>query len=261
MTQNVRHKIRESAAQRRERLKHLDRRLHALVFIAALLSIPVAVQPGDITGTLLVVDILAWSIFVFEAVVKINAHGRREYLRNRWNWVDLGIIVLSAPYHLATGIAFIASLGSIARLARLVRIALVMLKVLREGRSILSRRNVPAAVGVVALATTSVAGFVLVVERNAGNPSFDSFGDALWWSLVTLSTVGYGDIAPTTTGGRIGAVVLMLVGIAFLGTVAATLASLFVDVDEQAERDAIASLQDEVASLRSSIEALTAKLD
>lgn len=261
MTKGVRHKIRETARERRQRLTRLDRRLDVLVFIAALMSIPVAVQPGDLTGTLLVVDILAWAIFVLEAVVKVNAHGRAEYLRDRWNWVDLGIIVLSAPYHLATGLAFVASLGSLARLARLVRIALVMVKVLRQGRSIMSRRNVPAAVGVVALATTSAAGFVLVMERNAGNDDFETFGDALWWSLVTLSTVGYGDISPTTTAGRIGAVFLMLVGIAFLGTVAATLASLFVDNQSEEDASDIAALRAEVASLRTSIETLTAKLD
>lgn len=257
----VRQRIRETARQRRERLARLDRRLDVLVFIAALLSIPVAVQPGDLTGTLLVVDILAWSIFVLEAIVKVNAHGRPEYLRNRWNWVDLGIIVLSAPYHLATGIAFIASLGSLARLARLVRIALVMVKVVRQGRSVMSRRNVPVAAGIVALATTSVAGFVFVVERNADNSPFETFGDALWWSIVTLSTVGYGDLSPTTTAGRIGAVILMLVGIAFLGTVAATIASMFVDDRMEPDEDDLAALRDEVAALRSSIEALTARLE
>ncbi len=261
MATGVRNKIRETARQRRERLARLDRRLDVLVFVAALLSIPVAVQPGDLTGTILVVDIVAWSIFVFEAVVKVSAHGRAEYLRERWNWVDIGIIVLSAPYHLATGIAVVASVGSIARLARLVRIALVMVKVLRQGRSIMSRRNVPAAVGIVALATTAVAGFVFVVERGSGNEGFTTFGDALWWSLVTLTTVGYGDLSPVTTGGRIGAVLLMLVGIAFLGTVAATLASMFVgNADEPPESD-IVQLRDEVAALRASIDHLTTKLD
>lgn len=261
MTQGVRHKLRETARQRRERLARLDRRLDVLVFIAALLSIPVAVQPGDLTGTILVVDIVAWSIFVFEAIVKVSAHGRKEYLRERWNWVDVGIIVLSAPYHLATGIAFIASLGSIARLARLIRIGLVMVKVLRQGRSIMSRRNVPAAVGIVALATTTVAGFVFVVERDSTGGGFETFGDALWWSLVTLTTVGYGDLSPVTTGGRIGAVILMLVGIALLGTVAATLASVFVGNEDASPEADIVQLRNEVAALRSSIDALTAKLD
>jgi voltage-gated potassium channel len=53
--------------------------------------------------------------------------------------------------------------------------------------------------------------------------------NALWWSIVTLTTVGYGDIAPTTTGGRIIGAILMLVGIGVLGMFTATIASVFVE--------------------------------
>jgi len=54
-----------------------------------------------------------------------------------------------------------------------------------------------------------------------------AFGDALWWSFVTTTTVGYGDISPATVGGRIVAVVLMLVGIGFLGMFTASVATYF----------------------------------
>ncbi len=257
----VRDHLRETAAQRGARLAALDRRLDVLVFVAALMSIPAAVEPGDLSGAILVIDIVAWLIFVLEAIVKVSAHGRREYIADRWNWVDLAIIVLSAPYHLATGIPIIARLGSLARLARLVRIALVMAKVLRQGRSIMSRRNVPVAAGIVALSAMAIAAFVFFMESRAGNEQFGSFGDALWWSLVTLTTVGYGDLSPVTIGGRIGAVALMIVGVAFLGTVAATLASFFVDEESSAADTEIALLRSEVADLRRSIETLTARLD
>ncbi len=251
----------ETPRQRLRRLARLDRHLDVLVFVAALLSIPVAAQPGDLSGTMLVVDIVAWLIFVFEAVVKARAHGRREYLADRWNWADLAIIVLSAPYHLATGIAIIARLGSLARLARLVRIALIMAKVLRQGRTLLSRRNVPAAAGLVALACFSLAAFVFIAERNSDGSGFATYWDGLWWSFVTLTTVGYGDLSPTTTGGRIAAVFLMIVGIAFLGTIAATLASYFVGVEEEQPDSELSQLRTEVAELRRSIDALTARLD
>lgn len=52
--------------------------------------------------------------------------------------------------------------------------------------------------------------------------------DALWWSFVTTTTVGYGDIAPTSTGGRFVAVFLMLVGIGFLSTLTGTISSFFI---------------------------------
>ena len=56
-----------------------------------------------------------------------------------------------------------------------------------------------------------------------------SLFSAFWWSIVTLTTVGYGDISPTTTGGRIVAILIMFLGIGLLGTLSATIASVLVD--------------------------------
>lgn len=58
----------------------------------------------------------------------------------------------------------------------------------------------------------------------------ESFGDALWWSFVTATTVGYGDISPVTVPGRIIAAVLMLVGIGFIGMLTGTIATFFINV-------------------------------
>jgi voltage-gated potassium channel len=59
------------------------------------------------------------------------------------------------------------------------------------------------------------------------NPEFATFGDSLWWAIVTLTTVGYGDIVPETTTGRIAAVMIMITGVAVLGLLAGSLASFF----------------------------------
>ena len=55
------------------------------------------------------------------------------------------------------------------------------------------------------------------------------FPDALWWSIVTLTTVGYGDISPETTGGRIVGITIMIAGIGFLGILTANIASILVE--------------------------------
>jgi voltage-gated potassium channel len=65
------------------------------------------------------------------------------------------------------------------------------------------------------------------VAESPTNEEFDTFGDSLWWGIVTLTTVGYGDIVPITEKGRIAGTFLMLTGIATLGLIAGTLASAF----------------------------------
>jgi voltage-gated potassium channel len=74
--------------------------------------------------------------------------------------------------------------------------------------------------------------------ERARNPTINSFGDALWWSVVTATTVGYGDVSPISTEGRLIAVVLMLTGIGVIGVFTASVASLFFEQDQAApERD------------------------
>ena len=67
-----------------------------------------------------------------------------------------------------------------------------------------------------------------IVERAEHHKhGFETYGDSVWWAFVTLTTVGYGDLVPETRVGRVTAVFVMLTGVAMLGTVAASLASLF----------------------------------
>jgi voltage-gated potassium channel len=95
---------------------------------------------------------------------------------------------------------------------------------------------------------------VLDAERRNHDASITDFGDAMWWAVTTMTTVGYGDEYPTTRPGRLVASVLMVAGIALLGTVTATLASWLVDqVRAEEER--------EVSDLRTEIEVLNLKND
>ncbi len=78
---------------------------------------------------------------------------------------------------------------------------------------------------IVIFQTASV--LILVFESQDSMANINTSGDALWWSLVTVATVGYGDKYPITTGGRIVALFLMIVGIAMFGIFTSTLSDWF----------------------------------
>jgi len=80
------------------------------------------------------------------------------------------------------------------------------------------------------------AWLVLLFEENAKDSNIHNYPDALWWAIVTVTTVGYGDRYPSTTGGRVVAGVLMLVGIGLIGVLTATVASLFIKEHTDANR-------------------------
>jgi voltage-gated potassium channel len=98
-----------------------------------------------------------------------------------------------------------------------------------------------------------VAGAVQA-ELNAGE--FESLWDGIWWAIVTVTTVGYGDLYPTTVSGRIIGIGLMFLGIGFLAVLTATVASQFVKSDRADETteilEALRRLEADVAELKKS---------
>ena len=66
------------------------------------------------------------------------------------------------------------------------------------------------------------------VEHDAPGATITTFRDAMWWAVVTTTTVGYGDYTPVTAAGRSIATAVMIVGVGLIGTVSASVASWFV---------------------------------
>ncbi|MFD3333368.1 potassium channel family protein [Streptomyces sp. NPDC058700] len=105
---------------------------------------------------------------------------------------------------------------------------------------------------------------VLHVERDAPDGNIKTLGDAVWWSFTTMTTVGYGDHAPTTGLGRVLAVGLMLSGIALLGVVTANIAAWFIsrferdDAAERRQTELLETLTREVRELRAEVSRLSA---
>jgi voltage-gated potassium channel len=235
------------------------------IVVSAVLPLVIVPESNGWVGV--VVGVISWLVFLADYVV--HARHLDHYGRTRLGRFDLFVVIATAPWFLLPG----AQAGQFVVLLRLARLArLVMAS--RGARRLFERlgRVALAAVGVVVIGS-----LVAYHTEHPVNPGFATIGDALWWGIVTLTTVGYGDIVPKTQTGRWVAVVIMITGVAVLGVLAGSLASFFrldngtpaavsppADEAEHAAATssdaALQALTAEVSALRHQVESLAARL-
>jgi voltage-gated potassium channel len=105
------------------------------------------------------------------------------------------------------------------------------------------------------------AWLVMLFETNAAGSNIHSYKDAIWWAVVTVTTVGYGDRFPVTDGGRAVAVVLMMVGIGLIGVLTATVASFFMQEHTDANKEQLQATHEDLGGQLSDIDARLARLE
>jgi voltage-gated potassium channel len=215
----------------------------ALIFLAVY-AWPI-LQPGlnnDLKRLLTAIGAGIWALFVLDYVTRFAlASDRRRFVSR--HLFDLAVIALPMIRPLRA-LRVLTILGFLNR---------------RSGTAFRGRviAYVIAATGMIVF-IAALAG--LDAERGRRGANIETFPDALWWAVSTITTVGYGDRYPTTGTGRLVGVGLMLAGIALLGVVTASLASWFLERIEQltkSERRAEVTLEHvlaEVKALRSELE-------
>jgi voltage-gated potassium channel len=104
-------------------------------------------------------------------------------------------------------------------------------------RAVFRRGNLIRFLGAALLLVLNGAIAVYFYERGATGSNIHTLGDSVWWALVTVTTVGYGDYYPVTTFGRIAAVLIMAIGLLTLAVVTAQVASSFVDQNRRSPDD------------------------
>ena len=132
----------------------------------------------------------------------------------------------------------------------MLRLLRVFLLLRRSLASVSTERSAGSIVSLVIASMFVSAFFMLRVEHNAPGATITTFRDALWWAVVTTTTVGYGDYTPVTPAGRVIASVVMVVGVGLIGTVSASVAAWFVRRHSQpgAEPDDVMSVDVEPAA-------------
>ncbi|MEJ5915389.1 potassium channel family protein [Pseudokineococcus sp. 1T1Z-3] len=216
----------------------------ALVFIAAY-AVPIldtALSP-TLASALTAAGWVVWGVFLVDYVVRLTLAERRwRFVRT--HLLDLAVVALP-----------------LLRPLRLLRLVTLLVVLNRHAASSLRGRVAVYIAGASVLVVAVAALAALDAERGAPGAQIEGYADALWWSVVTVSTVGYGDITPVTDEGRAIAVGLMITGVALLGSVTASLASWLVDkVRQEEDEEEPPATRADVAALAAQVAALRAEL-
>ena len=234
--------------------------LSLVVMVALLLPL------NDATIRLLTVyDNMICVVFLGDFAMNMaRSSPKRDYFIGRRGWLDL---LGSIP---ALGVFKFTALLRLARLSRLARITRLLRGENKKAlvQDVVTHRGQYAAfitvlAAFIVLIVSSV--FVLQFESRSPDANIKTGGGALWWGVVTITTVGYGDEYPVTMLGRITAVLVMFAGVGIIGALASILASILVPPPQtQQERDDDASaarpLQDELVEIKNELAALRLSL-
>lgn len=210
----------------------------SIIFVVVLVAPGVVALPAPLLAVARWTARVIWAAFAAEVAVLLwTAPSKPRALRDHW----LDIVIVFAPF---------LRVLHVGRLLRVVRATSLLGRAAVGANRILTRRGVP---GVMAVSTGLIVGLGLLAwayERQDPAADMATPVEGLWWALVTSTTVGYGDYVPLTPEGRVIAGLLMIVGVALLSVITASVAAFFVEQDTETDlRDQIAGLEAKVDQL------------
>jgi len=230
-----------------------------LIFIVALSLLALAALVAEMmlpldpaSRTILAyADTIICALFLLDFLLCLHrAKDKKRYLLT-WGWLDLISSIPALP---------LFRWGRAIRLVRILRV----LRVMRSGRvlvnAVLAKRAqsglLTAVLATILLIVTgSIA--VLSVEQVEG-ANIKTAQDALWWSVTTMTTVGYGDRYPVTSEGRLIAAFLMFGGVGLFGVLSGFIATMFIKPSENKEASELEAVRQELAHIRRQLETLGA---
>jgi voltage-gated potassium channel len=221
--------------------------LYSLGILAFQASAPI--EPNTV-AILDYADFAICVVFLADFTKSIYGAPNRWRYMYTWGWLDL---LSSIP-------AFdIARWGRAARILRVFRV-LRGLKVTQIFASLVMRKraeNAILAASLVALMLVTFCSIAVLHFESSSDSNIKSADDAIWWAFATITTVGLSDRYPTSSEGRIVAVLLMSAGVGLFGVLSGFLASWFLGGTDDTTNTELVALRDEVGRLASLIEAKT----
>ena len=177
---------------------------------------------------ILVIDLALTVVFLLDFTYRLlTAHSKSQYFLRGGGWLDL---IGSIPY------LRVFRVFRVLRVGRLVReYGLGMLARWLLGERAQSALYVVGFLVVVVLETSAV--LVLGIEADDPGANITTAGDAIWWGIVTVTTVGYGDQFPVTTGGRVVGTFLLVTGVGLFGTFTGFRANSFLSPPKEAPKE------------------------
>lgn len=214
----------------------------ALVFLAVYSTRVLGHPHGVLTHLVDVLTFGTWGVFVIDYGVRLHlAPNRRGWFVR--HLLDLAIVALPMLQPL-----------------RVVRLIVLISALQKAVGTAIHGRALTYAISSAVVVVYAASLAELQAERLAPHATITSFGRALWWSMTTITTVGYGNEFPITPTGRVIAVLLMITGISLLGVITAALATLMLRRGTRVEESTQAPTAEDVALLRQEIRALRTQL-
>ncbi|WP_277680033.1 potassium channel family protein [Gracilibacillus dipsosauri] len=201
-----------------------------ILFSLALLSVFLIWSDNN---SAMFLDRIVWGIFLIDITARfIKSESKLNYIKKH-PFDIIAIIPFDAVFQLARFV----------RLFRVLRMVLIGKHYMRPFFEIIKTNGLDRVI-----AFTTVLILVSSIPIYFVEPSINSYQDAVWWSIVTSTTVGYGDISPVTALGRIIAILLMLFGIGLIGMVTGSIATYFIknDDEENSSNNTVQYIKDEL---------------
>ena len=214
----------------------------ALLAVSAFLKLDPAI--AQIVGY---ADTAVCGLFLLDFLATfIRSRNKVRYMLT-WGWLDL---LSSLPILPAMRVARLARVVRVVRILRAVRSVRIIIQAVVQRRA----QSTLMAAGLLSILLALFGAIAILQVETSTDANIRGAEDALWWAVVTLTTVGYGDRFPVTGEGRLVATLLMMAGVGLFGTLSGFVAAWFLSPGDSKKEDELAELRSELREIRAMLE-------